>query len=406
MEFTYKIGSCADSDLYNSLKKDITDLYSDQILEDEKRYADGSRKAVYRSSSGEICIELNCENNETLVSSDIRLDAIASKYVSNVKHDRKNDLRQAFIDWIFSKALIKYILIPIALMIIYGLITGQLWDSLGFPLLIGKELLDLAVGYGIGMLYIPAAAWTVYFSEKENDDMYRVPAASFIIVTFIQTLICFFDSKIFFYSFAGILSYGRGHILYGFIKSVYILPMIYIAFVPVMAVCDFADSIHFSMFNRMSSKKNRVILWAAAVGIMLLFLIGYCAVGKLRYDREIRNAWEDFEIRLNREQQNYEYLYNKYYDDLRAAADYSKEHNYYDWKYCPDDECEELWRRLHEDNEILLNSISPAGDDSVEITVMYDNGSYIMDFSGNSVSFKGDYYSITKENAEGEEKYA
>lgn len=357
--YTYKIYDRADSEIFSQLKKDIAQMYPEFSEKRESREGDGSLTAFFTCDrTGEkIVAELSYANGNIVVTSDICMEKLSEKYSAAARPVKPDT---GLIDMLHSTSLyspmgIKLIVVP-AVLVIIAIVFNMLTDSgvygcgffydLLYPLAVMAVAVLQLCG---GLMFIPAAALSLWLAENKSSDAYKLPLAAFLVFAELHAIVFYFYD---FYDYAGI-SYVALYLFGGAMLLVSQLPTVYILLLPLIITDEIAAVKHEAVYGKRMSFWQSASYWICTAVVMLAVCIGFFMIGSS--DKDNSNFFDDY---YDEPESRYQYtdevippLLAEYGSHMRIVAEYARSHNYYDWYCCPDESVKDSWQALFEDSD-------------------------------------------------------
>lgn len=356
--YTYKICDRADSEIFSQLKKDIAQMYPEFSEKRESREGDGSLTAFFTCDrTGEsIAAELSYANGNIVVTSDIRMDELSKKYSAAARPVKPDT---GFLDMLhainlFSPMGIKFIVVP-AVLVIIAIVFNMLTDSgvygYGFFYDLLYPLAVMAVGVlqlcG-GLMFIPAAALSLWLAENKSSDAYKLPLAAFLVFAELHAMVFYlYDDAGRGSAYVALYLYAAAMLLVSQLLHIYILLL------PLIITDEIAAVKHEAVYGKRMSFRQSASYWICTAFVMLAVCIGFCMVGSSDKDNSIF-----FDVYFGEPESIYQYtdevippLLAEYGSHMRTVADYAVSHNYYDWYCCPDESVKDSWQALFEDSD-------------------------------------------------------
>ncbi len=352
--YTYRIYNRADSEIFSQLKKDIVQMYPEFSKKRESKEADGSQTAFFTCErTGEsIAAELSYANGNIVVTSDIPMEELSKKYFTKPKAESCDtgliDLHSISL---YSTMGIKLIVVP-AVLVIIAIVFNMLTDSgvygygffydLLYPLAVMAVAVLQLCG---GIMFIPAAALSLWLAENKRSDAYKLPLAAFLVFAELHAMVFYFYD---FYDYAGI-SYVALYLFGGAMLLVSQLPTVYILLLPLIITDEIAAVKHEAVYGKRMSFWQSASYWICTAVVMLAVCIGFFMLGP-------SDKHDDY-FYFDEPESRYQYtdkvippLLAECGSDMRIVAEYARSHNYYDWYCCPDESVKESWQALFEDS--------------------------------------------------------
>ena len=348
--YTYKIYDRADSEIFSQLKKDLAQMYPEFSEKRESREGDGSLTAFFTCDrTGEkIAAELSYANGNIVVTSDIPMEELSKKYFTKPKAESCDtgliDLHSINL---FTPMGIKLIIVPSAILILsiaaYILLYGSLYGYFD-DLLYALEIMAVAVLHLCGgIMFIPAAALSLWLAENKRSDAYKLPLAAFLVFAELHAMVFYF------YDYAG-SAYGALYLFGGAMLLVSQLLHIYILLLPLIITDEIAAVKHEAVYGKRMSFWQSASYWICTAVVMLAVCIGFFMIGS-------SDKHDDY-FYFDEPESRYQYtdkvippLLAEYGSHMRTVADYAVSHNYYDWYCCPDESVKDSWQALFEDSD-------------------------------------------------------
>lgn len=353
--YTYKIYNRADSEIFSQLKKDIVQMYPEFSKKRESKEGDGSLTAFFTCDrTGEsIAAELSYANGNIVVTSDIPMEELSKKYFTKPKAESCDtgliDLHSISL---YSTMGIKLIVVP-AVLVIIAIVFNMLTDSgvygygffydLLYPLAVMAVAVLQLCG---GIMFIPAAALSLWLAENKRSDAYKLPLAAFLVFAELHAMVFYFYD---FYDYAGI-SYVALYLFGGAMLLVSQLPTVYILLLPLIITDEIAAVKHEAVYGKRMSFWQSASYWICTAVVMLAVCIGFFMIGS-------SDKHDDY-FYFDEPESRYQYtdevippLLAECGSDMRIVAEYARSHNYYDWYCCPDESVKESWQALFEDSD-------------------------------------------------------
>lgn len=353
--YTYKIYNRADSEIFSQLKKDIVQMYPEFSKKRESKEGDGSLTAFFTCDrTGEsIAAELSYANGNIVVTSDIPMEELSKKYFTKPKAESCDtgliDLHSISL---YSTMGIKLIVVP-AVLVIIAIVFNMLTDSgvygygffydLLYPLAVMAVAVLQLCG---GIMFIPAAALSLWLAENKRSDAYKLPLAAFLVFAELHAMVFYFYD---FYDYAGI-SYVALYLFGGAMLLVSQLPTVYILLLPLIITDEIAAVKHEAVYGKRMSFWQSASYWICTAVVMLAVCIGFFMIGS-------SDKHDDY-FYFDEPESRYQYtdevippLLAEYGSHMRTVTDYAVSHNYYDWYCCPDESVKDSWQALFEDSD-------------------------------------------------------
>lgn len=380
--YTYKIYDRADSEIFSQLKKDIAQMYPEFSEKRESREGDGSLTAFFTCErTGEkIVAELSYANGNIVVTSDIRMEELSKKYFTKPKAESCDT---GLIDMLHSTSLyspmgIKLIVVP-AVLVIIAIVFNMLTDSgvygygffydLLYPLAVMAVAVLQLCG---GIMFIPAAALSLWLAENKRSDAYKLPLAAFLVFAELHAMVFYFYD---FYDYAGI-SYVALYLFGGAMLLVSQLPTVYILLLPLIITDEIAAVKHEAVYGKRMSFWQSASYWICTAVVMLAVCIGFFMIGSS--DKDNSNFFDDH---YDEPESRYQYtdevippLLAEYGSHMRTVADYAVSHNYYDWYCCPDESVKDSWQALFEDSDRYIFDYELTDRSSCDFRIYVNGG--------------------------------
>lgn len=375
--YTYKIYDRADSEIFSQLKKDIAQMYPEFSEKRESREGDGSLTAFFTCErTGEsIVAELSYANGNIVVTSDICMEKLSEK-CSAAARPVKPDT--GLIDMLHSTSLyspmgIKLIVVP-AVLVIIAIVFNMLTDSgvygcgffydLLYPLAVMAVAVLQLCG---GIMFIPAAALSLWLAENKRSDAYKLPLAAFLVFAELHAMIFYF------YDYAG-SAYGALYLFGGAMLLVSQLLHIYILLLPLIITDEIAAVKHEAVYGKRMSFWQSASYWICTAVVMLAVCIGFFMIGS-------SDKHDDY-FYFDEPESRYQYtdevippLLAEYGSHMRTVADYAVSHNYYDWYCCPDESVKDSWQALFEDSDRYIFDYELTDRSSCDFRIYVNGGS-------------------------------
>lgn len=353
MKYSLIIDTHASSESFNTLKKAITELYPDFSFEKTIRTDGESETAIYAGGDKRICAEINYENREVRVSSDIPIPELAEFFKLSKKAAAKEYTRDRVKLHPFQNPRFwKYVIIPAVLLLASTIICIiASFPYFGFDMLVLPILLS-AVSMGISapvlgwIWFIPVLPAAIAAACFKKGKLYKFIAAAMPLLGAIRLCIAYPDICAEVYES---IPYIPEALLYSVLSDfeiVIVFLIMYVLALPYMIIDDIAGAVcEYSGGNR-PRKLFSAMCWTVSV------IVSTAAVCISGHFVSIENNREEAErmtvLAEEREEHSREYdrIYEEYSADMTAIAEYSSEHRYYDWYNCPDPAMEPVWERL------------------------------------------------------------
>ena len=391
MKYTYNIKNREDDMIYDALKKEISFFYRGFVLDEEIKDESGTFKAVFRNNNEKIFIIFDSLSEDIVLTSDFALDMLVRKYNDEIKDKRHYN---TVVSDSFSRSIkeVKYLIIPLVLILIMLLSGGEITDLLWVILI----TVEFVITTGIAFLYVPAVVLTLYLAEKENKFLYKIPSAVLILLIMAEYLAAYTTPE-------DTVYYGRYFLEYIFNAIITIknyTSFFYVILLPLLIADDIAREKYLRKFGTRPGIKHSAVIYVLTAVCLIVMTGSYSMYGyeqrRIHDAENEQRRQEEMKVLSENEQEICRMLYEKYGDDLKAAANYSAEHEYYNWEYCPDEDYEALWRRLFEDSgeadisEIIDHSIPGQ----LDFSVTYNDDPYRIIFTEkeNGVYLSGKIY--------------
>lgn len=354
--YTYKIYDRADSEIFSQLKRDIAQMYPEFSEKRESKEADGSQTAFFTcNGTGEkIVAELSYANGNIVVTSDIPMEELSKKYsaAANLTSPDTGLLDMLHSTSLYSPMGIKLIVVP-AVLVIIAIVFNMLTDSgvygygffydLLYPLAVMAVAVLQLCG---GIMFIPAAALSLWLAENKRSDAYKLPLAAFLVFAELHAMVFYFYD---FYDYAGI-TYVALYLFGGAMLLVSQLPTVYILLLPLIITDEIAAVKHEAVYGKRMSFWQSASYWICTAVVMLAVCIGFFMIGS-------SDKHDDY-FYFDEPESRYQYkdkvippLLAECGSDMRIVAEYARSHNYYDWYCCPDESVKESWQALFEDSD-------------------------------------------------------
>ena len=379
--YTYKIYDRADSEIFSQLKKDIAQMYPEFSEKRESREGDGSLTAFFTCDrTGEkIVAELSYANGNIVVTSDIPMEELSKKYFTKPKAESCDtgliDLHSISL---YSPMGIKLIVVP-AVLVIIAIVFNMLTDSgvygygffydLLYPLAVMAVAVLQLCG---GIMFIPAAALSLWLAENKRSDAYKLPLAAFLVFAELHAMVFYFYD---FYDYAGI-SYVALYLFGGAMLLVSQLPTVYILLLPLIITDEIAAVKHEAVYGKRMSFWQSASYWICTAVVMLAVCIGFFMIGSS--DKDNSNFFDDH---YDEPESRYQYtdevippLLAEYGSHMRTVADYAVSHNYYDWYCCPDESVKDSWQALFEDSDRYIFDYELTDRSSCDFRIYVNGG--------------------------------
>lgn len=371
--YTYKIYDRADSEIFSQLKKDIAQMYPEFSEKRESKEGDGSLTAFFTCDrTGEsIAAELSYANGNIVVTSDICMEKLSEKYSAAARPVKPDT---GLIDILHSISLyspmgIKLIVVPAVLVIIaivFHMLTGSGVYGYGFfyDLLYPLAVMAVAVLQLCGgIMFIPAAALSLWLAENKRSDAYKLPLAAFLVFAELHAMVFYF------YDYAG-SAYGALYLFGGAMILVSQLLHIYILLLPLIITDEIAAVKHETVYGKRMSFWQSASYWICTAVVMLAVCIGFFMI-----DPSDDVYFDEPESRYQYTDEVIPPLLAEYGSHMRTVADYAVSHNYYDWYCCPDESVKESWQALFEDSGRYIFDYELTDRSSCDFRIYVNGGS-------------------------------
>lgn len=377
--YTYRIYNRADSEIFSQLKKDIVQMYPEFSKKRESKEADGSQTAFFTCErTGEsIAAELSYANGNIVVTSDIPMEELSKKYFTKPKAESCDtgliDLHSISL---YSTMGIKLIVVP-AVLVIIAIVFNMLTDSgvygygffydLLYPLAVMAVAVLQLCG---GIMFIPAAALSLWLAENKRSDAYKLPLAAFLVFAELHAMVFYFYD---FYDYAGI-TYVALYLFGGAMLLVSQLPTVYILLLPLIITDEIAAVKHEAVYGKRMSFWQSASYWICTAVVMLAVCIGFFMIGS-------SDKHDDY-FYFDEPESRYQYkdkvippLLAECGSDMRIVAEYARSHNYYDWYCCPDESVKESWQALFEDSDRYIFDYELTDRSNCDFRIYVNGGS-------------------------------
>lgn len=404
--YTYKIYDRADSEIFSQLKKDIVQMYPEFSKKRESKEGDGSLTAFFTCDrTGEsIAAELSYANGNIVVTSDIPMEELSKKYFTKPKAESCDtgliDLHSINL---FTPMGIKLIIVPSAILILsiaanillYGSLYGYFDDLLYALEIMAVAVLQLCGG----IMFIPAAALSLWLAENKRSDAYKLPLAAFLVFAELHAMVFYFYD---FYDYAGI-TYVALYLFGGAMLLVSQLPTVYILLLPLIITDEIAAVKHEAVYGKRMSFWQSASYWICTAVVMLAVCIGFFMIGSS--DKDNSNFFDDH---YDEPESRYQYtdevippLLAEYGSHMRTVADYALSHNYYDWYCCPDESVKDSWQALFEDSDRYIFDYELTDRSSCDFRIYVNGGNgegfWTVGFDDEYIYVNGTIYDTFKE---------
>ncbi|MDE6596993.1 MAG: hypothetical protein K2K44_13415 [Oscillospiraceae bacterium] len=350
MKYSLITDTRASSESFNTLKKVITELYPDFSFEKTVRTEGESEMAVYARGDERICAEINYENREVRVSSDIPMPELAEFFKLSKKAATKEYVSDRINLRPFKNPRFwKYVIIPAALLLASTIICVVSsfpyfdFEMLILPLLMPVMLVGIfapALGWIWFIPVLPAAIAAACFKKEK---LYKLIVTAMPLLSAVRLCIAYPDICAELYES---IPYIPEALLYAFFVIVIVLFIIYVLALPYMITDDIAGAVCEHSGGKRPRKRFSALCWTVSVivSITAVCISGHFAVieNKIEEEERITVLAEEREDRSR----EYDRIYEEYGADMTAVAEYSAEHRYYDWYNCPDPVMKSVWERL------------------------------------------------------------
>ena len=371
--YTYKIYDRADSEIFSQLKKDIAQMYPEFSEKRESKEGDGSQTAFFTCDrTGEsIAAELSYANRNIVVTSDICMEKLSEKYSAAARPVKPDT---GLIDIFHSISLyspmgIKLIVVPAVLVIIaivFHMLTGSGVYGYGFfyDLLYPLAVMAVAVLQLCGgIMFIPAAALSLWLAENKRSDAYKLPLAAFLVFAELHAMVFYF------YDYAG-SAYGALYLFGGAMILVSQLLHIYILLLPLIITDEIAAVKHETVYGKRMSFWQSASYWICTAVVMLAVCIGFFMI-----DPSDDVYFDEPESRYQYTDEVIPPLLAEYGSHMRTVADYAVSHNYYDWYCCPDESVKGSWQALFEDSDRYIFDYELTDRSNCDFRIYVNGGS-------------------------------
>ena len=401
--YTYKIYDRADSEIFSQLKKDIAQMYPEFSEKRESREGDGSLTAFFTCErTGEkIVAELSYANGNIVVTSDICMEKLSEKYTAAARPVKPDT---GLIDLLHSTSLyspmgIKLIVVPAVLVIIaivFNILTdsgvygcGFFYDLL-YPLAVMAVAVLQLCG---GIMFIPAAALSLWLAENKRSDAYKLPLAAFLVFAELHAMVFYF------YDYAG-SAYGALYLFGGAMLLVSQLLHIYILLLPLIITDEIAAVKHEAVYGKRMSFWQSASYWICTAVVMLALSMGFFMLGP-------SDKHDDY-FYFDEPESRYQYtdevippLLAECGSDMRIVAEYARSHNYYDWYCCPDESVKDSWQALFEDSDRYIFDYELTDRSNCDFRIYVNGGSgegfWTVGFDDEYIYVNGTIYDTFKE---------
>lgn len=397
--YTYKIYDRADSEIFSQLKKDIAQMYPEFSEKRESKEGDGSQTAFFTCDrTGEsIAAELSYANGNIVVTSDICMEKLSEKYSAAARPVKPDT---GLIDILHSISLyspmgIKLIVVPAVLVIIaivFHMLTGSGVYGYGFfyDLLYPLAVMAVAVLQLCGgIMFIPAAALSLWLAENKRSDAYKLPLAAFLVFAELHAMVFYF------YDYAG-SAYGALYLFGGAMILVSQLLHIYILLLPLIITDEIAAVKHETVYGKRMSFWQSASYWICTAVVMLAVCIGFFMI-----DPSDDVYFDEPESRYQYTDEVIPPLLAEYGSHMRTVVDYAVSHNYYDWYCCPDESVKESWQALFEDSDRYIFDYELTDRSSCDFRIYVNGGSgegfWTVGFDDEYIYVNGIVYDTFKE---------
>lgn len=353
MKYSLITDTHASSESFNTLKKAITELYPDFSFERTVRTEGESETAIYAKGDERICAEMNYENREVRVSSDIPLPELAEFFKLSKKAATKEYMRDRInLNLFRNPRFWKYVIIPAVLLLASTIICiiASLpyvdFYTLFTPILLSA----MSVGVFAPMLgwiwFIPVLPAAIAAACFKKGKLYKLIVTAMPLVSAVRLCIAYPDICAEIYESIPYITAALLYAFFAYFAIMVVFLIMYVLALPYMITDDIAGAVCENSGGKRPRKLFSALCWTVSVivSIAAVFISGHFAV--------IENEKEEAEymtvISEEREERSREYdrIYEEYGADMTAVAEYSAEHRYYDWYNCPEPSMKLVWERL------------------------------------------------------------
>lgn len=402
MKYSLIIDTRASSESFGALKKAITELYPDFSFEKTIKTEGESETAIYAGGDERICAEINYENREVRVSSDIPMPELAELFKLPEKAAAKEYMGGRVKLLPFKNPRFwKYVIIPAVLLLATAIIC--IIDSFPYvdfytliaPILMPAMVVRISAPMLGWIWFIPVLPAALAAACFKRGKLYKLIAAAMPLLSAVRLCIAYPDIC------AGV--YGSiPYILEALLDAVLayeiviVLLIMYVLALPYMITDDIAGTVCENSGGKRPRKLFSALCWTVSV---IVSIAAVCISGHFAaVENEKEEAEQITVLAEEREERSREYdrIYEEYGADMTAVAEYSAEHRYYDWYNCPEPAMEPVWERLF----LSENAYSSLTFGEEEGYVQISMGSYftyqiypdtdLVLYNGKTVSYGGE----------------
>lgn len=351
MKYSLITDTRASSESFSTLKKAITELYPDFSFEKTTRAEGESETAIYARGDERICAEMNYENREVRVSSDIPLPELAEFFKLSQKAAKKEYMRGRVKLLRFqSPRFWKYVIIPAVLLfasaIIYIIASFPYYSgALFMPLVMSAVLVRIFAPLLGWIWFIPVLPAAIAAARFKKGKLYKLIVAAMPLLSAIRLCIAYPDICAAIYERIPYIPEVLLYAITDFVIVIVFLAM-YVLALPYMIMDDIAGAVCEDSGGKRPRKLFSALCWTVSVivSIAAVFISGHFAViENEKEEAEYMTVLAEKRENLSRE---YDRIYEEYGADMTVVAEYSAEHRYYNWYNCPEPAMESVWERL------------------------------------------------------------
>lgn len=353
MKYSLITDTRASSESFSTLKKAITELYPDFSFEKTIKADGESETAIYARGDERICTEINYENREVRVSSDIPMPELAELFKLSKKAAAKEYTRgRVKLRPSQNPRFWKYVIIPAVLLLASTIICIIAsfpyfgFDALILPILLSAVSVSIfapALGW---IWFIPALPAAIAAACFKKGKLYKFIAAAMPLLGAIRLCIAYPDICAEVYES---IPYIPEALLYSVLTGfeiVVVFLIMYVLALPYMITDDIAGAVCEYSGGKRPRKLFSALCWTVSV---IVSIAAVCISGHFAFIENNREEAERITVLAEeRKERDLEYdrIYEEYGADMAAVAEYSSEHRYYDWYNCPEPVMEPVWERL------------------------------------------------------------
>lgn len=350
MQYSYKPMIRPTHEAVKELCENITKLYPAFSKTESKDYGDNSILTKFSDGKSLIIAETDFKEQTCIISSDIPLEELMTLYTQQEKTVRSVDRAERMnkklffpiLDLLKSLKAVKYVWVPLALIIISVAITK------GEALHYGLQLLAegyLGIGFLLGWIWLlPAIPVTMLTSYGKSEFVSKAVTMSLPLMGAAYLTAFFLIPEAVRMSILDIFQLAAFIVIYptsiiGGIGTLYLIAL------PYMMIDDVCIIRRQHIHGKKPSGLHTFFGWLYAVfGSIAIVIIGTSVI-----DSQVPIT-PNVDLTLAQEEALTEKYAVLYGNDMLDIAEYALSHNVTDWEECPDESLESSWQHVFSGN--------------------------------------------------------